>query len=486
MKKIFVMLIITISAIASVNAQSPRKHAVQKPTNVIKQLNYTIDNYGQKNNLSYSVTKNPNTNLLELSEKIAHFTLKKADANQQLDLIREAFTKDESVGYQFKHIMPGNNELFNLNVLSGNGKTNNTLSIRVRPEQEMWYMCCKNPENPQLRDAYAIVWKESGQGYEGNIYMITSLRPDLFTKNMTSASNTFKLDGIMGYDLKDTLYVFYMADSYEELERLGSRTNSFAELKRLAETDPQFIGKIAYMPIKNNRFNISVNINKRMVGRQRNVEPDGSLCKLWMDIDMVPGETYRLVVHNGFVEYDNKYETRFGRYSGHSLIGRYARDEEDTEATQAAPTNDKENIPTQLRDEVRKKFEIISENMSMIKKFYETIDDNTDQALKRDGKIKDWSNTDMYFNQIFKQNEQLDLQIEELYYSLSDYELPLKYKVGIYKEILRVYADQNNYFNDLYSKLGNLSKSGKKCQKQISQLTEKYMNRMSEAINSGQ
>ena len=483
MKKIFIMLIITISAIASVNAQSSRKQAVQKPTNVIKQLNYTIDTYGQKNRLSYSVTKNPNTNLLELSEKIAHFSFPKTVANQQLNLIREAFNKDESVGYQFKHIMPGNNELFNLNVLSGNGKSSTILNIRTKLEQEMWYMCCKNPDNPQLRDAYAIAWNESGQECEGDIYIITSLRPDLFTKNMTSSNSTFKLDGIMGADLQDTLYVFYMADSYEELTRLANRTNSYAELKRLAETDPEFIGKIAYMPIRNNRFNISVNINKHMIGRQRNVEPDGSLCKLWMDVDMVPGETYHLVVHNGYVEFDNRYESRFGRYSGHSLIGKYAKDETTIET---APTTDKENIPAHVREEVRKKFEIISENMSMIKKFYETIDDNTDKALKRDGKVKDWSNTDMYFNQIFKQNEQLDQQIEELYLSISDYNLSLKYKVSIYKEILRVYADQNNYFNDLYSKLGNLSKSGKKCQKQISQLTEKYMDKMSEAINSDQ
>ena len=477
------MLIITISAIASVNAQSSRKQAVQKPTNVIKHLNYTIDTYGQKNRLSYSVTKNPNTNLLELSEKIAHFSFPKTVANQQLNLIREAFNKDESVGYQFKHIMPGNNELFNLNVLSGSGKSSTILNIRTKLEQEMWYMCCKNPDNPQLRDAYAIAWNESGQECEGDIYIITSLRPDLFTKNMTSSNSTFKLDGIMGADLQDTLYVFYMADSYEELTRLANRTNSYAELKRLAETDPEFIGKIAYMPIRNNRFNISVNINKHMIGRQRNVEPDGSLCKLWMDVDMVPGETYHLVVHNGYVEFDNRYESRFGRYSGHSLIGKYAKDETTIET---APTTDKENIPAHVREEVRKKFEIISENMSMIKKFYETIDDNTDKALKRDGKVKDWSNTDMYFNQIFKQNEQLDQQIEELYLSISDYNLSLKYKVSIYKEILRVYADQNNYFNDLYSKLGNLSKSGKKCQKQISQLTEKYMDKMSEAINSDQ
>ena len=483
MKKIFIMLIITISAIASVNAQSSRKQAVQKPTNVIKQLNFTIDNYGQKNRQSYSVTKNPNTNLLELSEKIAHFSFSKTAVNQQLNLIREAFTKDESVGYQFKHIMPGNNELFNLNVLSGSGKSSNILNIRTLPEQEMWYMCCKNPANPQLRDAYAIVWKESENVCEGDIYMITSLRPDLFTKNMTSSNKTFKLDGVMGYDLKDTLYVFYMADSYEELERLGNRTNSFAELKRLAETDPEFIGKIAYMPIKNNRFDISVNINKRMVGRQRNVEPDGSLCKLWMDIDMVPGETYHLVVHNGFVEYDNKYERRFGRYSGHSLIGKYASDEVDIET---APTNEKEEIPTQLQLEINKKFEIIRENLNMIGTLYANIREQMEQTLNNGGKVKEWPNTDVYFKQIHKQNELLDQQIESLYETISNQNLSLKYRVEIHKGALKGFSDQNNLFNDLYSKFGNLPNTGIKCQKQISQLTEKYMNKMSEAINSDQ
>ena len=481
MKKIFIMLIITLSAIASVNAQSSRKQAVQKPTNVIKQLNYTIDNYGQKNSQSYSVTKNPNTNLLELSEKIAHFTLPKTDVNQQLNLIREAFTKDESVGYQFKHIMPGSNERFNLNVLSGSGKTSNTLNIRILPEQEMWYMCCKNPTNPQLRDAYAVVWKESeaGKACEGDIYMITSLRPDLFTKNMTSSNSTFRLDGIMGSDLHDTLYVFYMADSYEELTRLANRTNSFAELKRLAETDPEFIGKIAYMPIKNNRFEISVDINKHKVGRQRNVEPDGSLCRLWMDIDMIPGETYHLVVHNGYVEFDNRYERRFGRYSGHSLIGKFAKDEADLEA---APTNEKETIPAQIQLEVNKKFEIIRENLSMIGTLYANIREQMEQTLNNGGKVKEWPNTDIYFKQIRKQNELLDLQIESLYETIDNSSLSLKYRVEIYKGALKGFSDQNALFNDLYSKYGNLPSTGIKCQKQISQLTEKYMDKMTEAI----
>ena len=56
----------------------------------------------------------------------------------------------------------------------------------------MWYMACKNPENPELRDVYAIVWAVDYMGGEptatrgypmnGTVYMITSLRPDIYEK----------------------------------------------------------------------------------------------------------------------------------------------------------------------------------------------------------------------------------------------------------------------------------------------------------------
>ena len=182
------MLIIVISATTIANAQSIRKQVVNKPQNVIKQLNFTIDQYGQKDKQSYSIKRNPNTNILESSEKIARFTFKKTDLNQQLDLIREAFTKDEPVSYQFKHITPGIYDVFSLNVLSENGTMSNTQLLRTDENEEMWFMCCKNPENPLLRDTYAVTWVEpEGEGMvEGYVYIISSLRPDLFEQKMES------------------------------------------------------------------------------------------------------------------------------------------------------------------------------------------------------------------------------------------------------------------------------------------------------------
>ena len=45
-------------------------------------------------------------------------------------------------------------------------------------------MCVKNTENPQLRDAYAIVWEKAEDlKVKGTVFMITSIRPDIYTQN---------------------------------------------------------------------------------------------------------------------------------------------------------------------------------------------------------------------------------------------------------------------------------------------------------------
>ena len=92
-------------------------------------------------------------------------------------------------------------------------------------------MCCKNPDNPQLRDAYAIVWEETkDKKVAGTVFMITSLRPDMYERSMSSglfandqeaAKKTFKLEGRVGDDLTDSLYVFYIAETGEELNNAG-------------------------------------------------------------------------------------------------------------------------------------------------------------------------------------------------------------------------------------------------------------------------
>ena len=119
---------------------------------------------------------------------------------------------------------------------------------------------------------------------------------------MISDNSFFRIDGRVGDDLKDSLYVFYVADNAEELNAIA---------------DDAFVST---MPVVNKRFTVDIALDKPKVGRIRTVMPDGSLCKLWTNIDIVPGETYRITTHNGWYEEDRDYENRVGRYSGKSLL----------------------------------------------------------------------------------------------------------------------------------------------------------------------
>jgi len=484
------MLIIAISAIATVDAQPMRKQVTNNPANVIKQLNFTINNYGQKDNQSYSIKKNPNTNIIESSEKIVHFSFRKTADSQQLGLIRDAFTKDESVSYQFKHIAPGNRDFFSINVLSENGALVTQIPVRTSESEEMWYMCCKNTENPQLRDAYAIAWVEpKGEGMvEGYIYMITSLRPDIYEQSETSSNTTFKIDGRVGYDLTDSLYVFYMADTYEELNEITTKTDSYEELKGLADHE-----HVVYMPVVNKHFGLCVEINKRKVGRIRTVMPDGSLCKLWTNIDMVPGETYRITTHNGYYDEDRDYEQREGRYSGKSMF--VGRDYDDVEITggynddvvastvvidesgNVTVNNPLDYLAPAQQLELIAKTESLKVNLDLIEALFKTIGAEMRLNINNGGKVKEWKNVDEYFNQISKQNKVLDKKAEELLATASRYDVRKK-GVMFDKAILEILSEQNNNLNTLFKKFGSLSKVGTKCQMNVNKITEKYLKEM--------
>ena len=62
-------------------------------------------------------------------------------------------------------------------------------------------MACKNPENPELRDVYAIVWDVDYNGRQpmetgsyplkGTVYMITSLRPDIYEAESKTTGTMF-------------------------------------------------------------------------------------------------------------------------------------------------------------------------------------------------------------------------------------------------------------------------------------------------------
>lgn len=479
-----IMLLIACSAITTASADStatPQK----KAKSVIQSLEGIIAFYAKEGSETTSVTKNPETGLIESSVRIVPFTCEKED----LWTIPIGFNEDEPLSYQYMHLQPGNTELFNLKVVTNNGQKSKDVRIRTNSKQEMWFMCCKNPENPQLRDAYAIVWEETKDNHvAGTVFMITSLRPDMYEKNMSSAGllsdnkNTFTIDGRVGYDLKDSLYVVYIADTAEELNNLK---------------DSDFV---ATMPVVNKRFTFSVELDKPKVGRIRTVMPDGSLCELWTNLDFVPGETYRITTHNGYYDEDRDYEQRVGRYSGKSLLNeRQSRGiddvivddvvaddvEIDTIPGYSEPVTPRQSSRWEPKPEQMMQIEAkgmaLKANMDVIKATYASLEPHF--------KMKSLTGSERIFAQITKLNKELDAKFQDFIKYLKGLDVPpteiveKNKAIGeIHKEILKFYTEQNQGFTEMYKEVGVLTKAAQKTQKYINGLTEKYLKEMSKAV----
>ena len=446
MKRIIVMLLIACSAVATISADSsaaPQK----KPETVIFTLNAIIQKFGQNEGQVYSVNRNPNTNIIESSIKIVPF---RCSANRiQNDNVMNAvainFPKEEPLAYQFLHVQPGSNELFSLKVITNNGTNQSTQRIRTNKNQEMWLMCCKNPENPQLRDAYAIVWEHTDE-IEGTIYMISSLRPDMYEK--AAESRMFKIVGRVDENIKDSLYNIYIAESREALYNLE---------------DHEYV---ACVPVVNKRFEWQTELTKPCVGRLRCIFPDGKLCSAWIDLDFVPGETYNITVHNGYYDEDKDYERRVGRQSGHSLIEPNAVKVEDSQSFK----------PTEVqRMQLEPIVELAKMKIEEIKSLY--------QQLR--SKNLSWVNKGAVFDNITKKNKELDKQFQDVIKVVKGLKFPKneesKAWSELYKEILKFYSEQNRGLTEM-SGQGQLPKSAQKTQETVNKIIQKYMNEMSKTL----
>ena len=230
MKRIIFMLLIACSTIITAQAEQSA-NAPKRPENVIKTLRNIIDEFGQKEGQTYAVNKNPNTGIVESSTRVVTFTCSAVE----LETIDWAFEKDEPLAYQFLHLTPGSKELFSLKVITNDGREGKMVSIRTNFTQEMWLMCCKNPENPQLRDAYAIKWELSSNGKTavGNVYMITSLRPDLYERRAGADAKVQEADTVVVDMMPSDSDVWIDAlgpEQRAQLEMKGNANNAISDL----------------------------------------------------------------------------------------------------------------------------------------------------------------------------------------------------------------------------------------------------------------
>ena len=435
MKRLIIMLLIASSAAVPTQAQSKSKaqkkydltimtdKEQQYPLRVFRLLRDIRDKFGMRQGQTYSVLKNPNTGLIESAERITRFSC----LVDELKTIDQVFMDDEPFSYQILHLLPGNTQQFDIKVVSADGQRSSNLPIRTKPTQEMWYLATKNLENPQLRDVYAIVWETDDLGIEakGTIYGISSLRPDLYTKNQDASKNTFRIDGRVGNDLTDSLYVVYMANTLEELDKLPD--DAFME----------------YMPVVNRRFSFSVEIDKPKVGRIRTVMPDGSLCHLWTNLDFLIAPQQKSVTITGDFKFVDSKDDKVAD------LGRKLPPEDE------AKTNVTVNA-------IQADAQIIDETFDAIK--------NTPYPANT-------TQLESLYNKILTLSKSIDTHFNRLVKLAKDNCLSPNEQVEMYKFIIDVYRYQNRKFNEASSI--HYNKSAQKLQKYITCQIEKYLGEMS-------
>ena len=458
MKRLIIMLLIASSAALPTLAQSKSKaqkkydltimtdKEQQYPLRVFRLLRDIRDKFGMRKGQTYSVLKNPNTGLIESAERITRFSC----LVDELKTIDRVFMDDEPFSYQILHLLPGNTQQFDIKVVSADGQRSSTLPIRTKSSQEMWYLAAKNLENPQLRDVYAIVWETDDLGVEakGTIYGISSLRPDLYTKNVESSKRMFKIEGRVDENIKDSLYNIYIANTHEALNALG---------------DNEYV---ACVPVVNKRFEWQTELDHPCVGRLRCIFPDGSLCSAWIDLDFVPGETYHITVHNGYYDDDVAYEQRVGRFSGKSLI---------TPLEKIDSLETADEWRKSLTQEQMEKGEIIknaiNDDMEMIYEYYQQIKNESQSSSTLSSRDR----VDMLYKLIINKNKKLDSHIKELVKIAKDVHV----SVDLYKTILKIYGEQNQIINELRNSEARFTNNAEKLQKYITSQIEKYLNEMS-------
>ena len=457
MRRLIIMLLIASSAAVPTLAQSKSKaqkkydltimtDKEQKyPLRVFRLLKSIRDKFGMKEGQTYSVLKNPNTGLIESAERITHFICN----IKELKTIDEDFMADEPFSYQILHLLPGNSQQFDIKVVTADGQRSKTLPIRTKQTQEMWFLATKNIENPQLRDVYAIVWETDAfdTKAEGTIYGISSLRPDLYTKNVESSKRMFKIEGRVDENIKDSLYNIYIANTHEALNALG---------------DNEYV---ACVPVVNKRFEWQTELDHPCVGRLRCIFPDGSLCSAWIDLDFVPGETYHITVHNGYYDDDVAYEQRVGRLSGKSLI---APRQESVTITGDFKFEDSKDDEEAAKTNVNARVNAIQAELKMIDEAFDAIKNIHNPSH---------SQLEPHYKQILTLSKSIDTRFQGLANSAKDNCLSPNEQKEMYKFIIDMYRYQNRKLNEV-SAIRH-TKSAHKLQKYTNGQIEKYLGEMS-------
>ena len=186
--KLLSILIVTLIATSQLLANTKQNQLQSEPpTNVINAIKAIASKQYTTN--SINTTKDPETD--KILNRVEIYEVKCNENDSEYKDLIEAFEKDKECGYTYFHLLPKEGGMRNAYI--GNNE-NEKITIRKTIDQEFYMIVQKNPNDPTLRDLYSVTIENKyfydqwgrAKNRKLTIHVITSLRPDLFGKDLNT------------------------------------------------------------------------------------------------------------------------------------------------------------------------------------------------------------------------------------------------------------------------------------------------------------
>jgi hypothetical protein len=153
--------------------------------------------------------------------------------------------------------------------------------------------------------------------------------------------------------------------------------------------------------------------------------------------------------------------------------------EEDTKEAEYIKASPLEWKPSPAQKmQIETKGAAMEAKMKAVKVMYQSLDPKNNAS---------WVRKDLIFDQITKQNKDVDKSFHELLKAFNDLDLPADKRVelfgGGYKAMMEFYTEQNKGLTEMISSGFQLPKSAQKTQKALNKYIEKYMTEMTKLMS---
>ena len=275
-----------------VEEEIKRYYHEKAPMELLMSMSNLAQKYGYDNDISLSNKVNPESGRLISSVTTIPFSSAKAFENVPMDEILSG--KANTVTNDFEQIIADVESKFqscmsqaytvgntrqgdshtSINTLTGDNPSDMICILAQDESASLLYMETKNTDDPEMRDFYAIKWKEQVGCTSGIIYLIKSKRPDLVLKEQQGASSSKARnidEEMMDYiDVSDKFRINLLGqliENYdEELNALFEKREQFGYDKKIKKITTLTEKQIEYTIKKrqealNKLHNIIMNID---------------------------------------------------------------------------------------------------------------------------------------------------------------------------------------------------------------------------------